>query len=170
MNGIETREIRTYFKQLAQQHRRIAHTDRKKGFFGYDVDEFTETPNKAVLSEFPLILADIKPRFFKNSGDLRSQMSISFIVLHQPKADLRDFESQYESFDLAYVVGVEICARIINDSTNGTCPRSFQHIKGDEFTATMVGPYATRHVGWRFNFPIKSVNTIEFNESAWQLP
>lgn len=168
MNGIEITEIRDYFRKLASEHKAIRHDSRNKGYFGYDLDEFNESSNRTKLSEFPLILAEIRPRYIRNSGNLRSQMMISFIVVALPSGNERDYESQYKAFDDAYKVGVEVWARIVADSRSRECPKSFDHLSGDECTSMMVGPYSTRHVGWRFSFTVKSVANVEVNPDVWQ--
>lgn len=162
-----TAEIRTYFEKLAISHKKIAHSKLKKGFFGYDLDEFNEVGQRTRISEFPMILSEIKPNFYRQSDSLWPIYAIHFIVLHQPVANNRDHESEYNSFDLAYQVGTEVLAKIVEDSRNGQCPKIFDRFKGDAH-AKMVGPYATRHVGWAFSIQIKSRESIEFNSEAWQ--
>lgn len=168
MNGIETNEIRDYFRKLATEHKDILHGSRNKGYFGYDLDEFLEFGNKTKLSDHPLILSELRPKFLRNSGSLRSHCGITYIVLALPTGNQRDYESEYEAFDRAYRVGVELWARIVNDSRSRECPRFFDHLAGDECTARMIGPYSTKHVGWSFTFSVKSVQTIEFNPAVWQ--
>jgi hypothetical protein len=158
------KDIVAYFRQLATEHREIAHTETEKHFFRYELDEVLIGLPRGmnypamVLEGYRFSLLD------GNSDNVVKRRDGAFMLLdHIP--DTGDHDHIHKVWGDLEEIGDDIIARIRRDKRNPASPvRDFNTASVE---ANLLSTEFGNLYGIRFTFTMDATFEIDVNEERW---
>lgn len=168
--GITFKEYIEYHKNLAECHKDIQHQEKKNhGFFTTDSGEFLNMMNDS-SNRVSLNVLHLLPLKGKISGDedfSRETLIGGFTLLSRIKWEKRNYQEQDEVWSRAKEIGLQIIAKIQEDSLNGGCEKLLECFDIDQVKFEQVGPIQNHSIGWEFTYPVSSRESIKHNSDKW---
>ncbi|MFZ4400923.1 MAG: hypothetical protein ACOYO1_12880 [Bacteroidales bacterium] len=145
-------ELVTYFKNIATQHIAIQHTDTKKHFYRFELDEVLSGLNGINYPAF--ILEGYKYDFIDNKSDnIQKKRQGAFILLDHV-GDAGDYTKIHQVWDSLEEIGDDILAKIKADRRVPGNP--VVNFDISEVSANLIATEMGNHYGIRFLFTIDS--------------
>ncbi|MCX6231155.1 MAG: hypothetical protein NTZ33_06385 [Bacteroidetes bacterium] len=155
-----------YFKDIATQHIAIQHTDAKKHFFRFELDEVLSGLNG--INYPALILEGYKFDFTDNKSDnIQKKRQGAFILLDHV-GDAGDYTKIHEVWDALEEIGDDILAKIKADKMKSGNP--VMNFEFSEVNANLIATEMGMHYGIRFLFSIDSKFNAAVNPDKWLSP
>lgn len=153
-----------YFRQLATEHKSIAHSETEKHFFRYELDEvLTGLPRgmnypAMVLEGYRFSLLDNK------SDNVIKRRDGAFMLLdHIP--DTGDYDNIHRVWGDLEEIGDDIIARIRQDKRNPDSP--VRDFNPSSVEAALLSTEFGNLYGIRFTFTMDATFATDVNEDKW---
>jgi len=155
-----------YFKNLAEKHISIRHTENEKHFFRMEVDEVLAGIKRTDCAYPMLILEGFSYGFTDNLSDnLLKNRDGGFILLDKIN-DIHDFDAKHRIWDELEVIGDDILMRIKADKRNPLTPvvRDFKFPSVD---VSLISNEIGKTIGIRYLFTITSPISNDTDTTKW---
>lgn len=155
-------EYKDYFKQAAENHLQLEHTETNKSFYFLSYDEILKNLKPAV--KFPcLFLENPDGEYDDNFSDnIRDNKRGAFMILNHIGAR-STVDEKMELVDQCWEIGTDIISKMWNDrkkrTISGFTPGSVRY--------QMVGPILDNCYGYRWEFSFDQPAEIKFDATKW---
>lgn len=164
-------EYVTYFRNLAETHVSILHTDQEKRFFRMNIEEFYTgiAGNLAIPDEkciFVLIDYTKKP---KSNPEPKQNIDCMFYVLRSNT--MQDFDREEQSLAICEEIINDILVRMRNDSNEGLelFGHGFDAVNGVHISPETIKAHACSFVGWSCSFEYVKQFAVCYDPSKFGL-
>ncbi|NCB08613.1 MAG: hypothetical protein EOM73_10655 [Bacteroidia bacterium] len=163
--GRKFSELITYFRQLAEQHVAIRHSNTEKHFFRLELDELHTGLNKAcypvlILEGYQFNLGDA------NSDNPTKRRQSAFILASHVK-DPGNFDAIHQVWDTLEEIGDDILARIKHDKRLPDNP--VRHFDLSSVEVTLMKTDGNLY-GMRFTFELEAYFPTDISPDRWIIP
>lgn len=162
-------DLIAYFENLARTHVDILHTDTKKHFFRFELDEILTGINRSDVAYPMLALEGYTCKFTDNNSDniLRNRDTAFTLMDNCP--DISDYTKVHAIWDKLESIADDILIRMKIDKRNPLTPviRSF------DFSSVEVNLIANEignSIGVRVSFTVSSPVPSDVNPDKWISP
>lgn len=169
-NGFSHEAYIEYHRSLAKSHKEIKHDERRNiAFISTDHTElvaYHEGNKRVPLGEVVMNLLDLRGTL-KSSGErITDEVNGGFAILVKYDYHSQDFRLMDKTFDRAKEIGLQVIARIHQDSKDFCTP--LERFDASKVQHRQMGPVLTGYIGYTFTYPVTSKNTVEYNPELWQ--
>lgn len=145
-------ELVAYFENIAARHKEILHTQTKKHFYRFELDEVLGGLNN--INYPALIMEGYKFDFIDNKSDnIQKKRQGAFILLDRV-GDHGNYAKIHEVWDKLEEIGDDILAKIKADKRLGGNP--IVNFDISEVSANLIANEIDGHYGIRYLFTIES--------------
>lgn len=156
-----------YHRDLAKAHIDLKHVDNKRiAFISTEVNEFDQYINSNAIHDNVMHMMTVRGKLIDNGGDYWcDEVFGGFVLLVKMEDPNEDYRAKDEAYNKAKSIGMDIIARIKNDSQS--CPELLGAFDLNRVTYSMTGVYSSNFVGYAFEYPMKHLPAFEYDESKW---
>ena len=156
---------RSFFEELAEKHRDIAHTPKRPRFFAWDKDFIRAQQHKL---DYPIMmLSPLGGNIRDNkAGHIKDIKTGGFVILISEKRAADDPHSREIIYDKTFQIGMDIIAKIKEKATTGNCA-------GYSFDTNRVSyelleyPWLDNCYGYGFFLPLAQSMNLTVNPDLW---
>ena len=158
-------DLVNYFKSLATEHVGIGHTEEKKHFFRFELEEFM-TGMKSKIHYPAMILEGYDFNFIDQGSDNVHKSINGAFMLIDKISDSGDYDSIHALWDSLEVIGDEIIVRILDDKRQRNIDvLSYFHIS--DVSGTPLTDLKLTHYGFRYDFKLSWSLSNDINPASW---
>jgi len=158
-------DLVNYFKSLATANKAIAHTEDKKHFFRFELEEFM-TGMKSQIHYPAMILEGYEFSFIDNGSDNVHKSINGAFMLIDKVSDSGDYDSIHTLWDNLEAIGDEIIIRILDDKRQRNIDvLSYFHIS--DVSGIPLTDMKLTHYGFRYDFKLSFPLVNDINPDSW---
>ena len=159
-------DLVNYFEGLARRHKSILHTDQKKHFFRFEIDEVLAGINDPDANYPMLIMEGYMFDYTDNHSDNILKNRRGAFVLLDHVDDISDYNEVHGRWDALEIIGDQILAKIKADKRNPLTPvvRSFNLASVE---ARLIQNELGSDAGIRYTFAISSPAPTDVDPDEW---
>lgn len=153
-----------YFEQLAREHVKIQHSNQKKHFFRFELDEVLT--GKAARMNYPaFILEGYRFDFIDRMSDNPVKVRHGAFILAQHISDPGDYEYIHAVWDELEEIADDILVRMKADKRNPASP--IRHFDIDTVEGTIIATELGGLYGIRITYSVNCAFSFDVDKTKW---